>query len=207
MEGNSIHHNDQTGKMGKKIQKILTLVGGVILLIPNGTAWIWGNMSTDCLSYLVIFDVETSNIQSLWVTSFYIVSWILTVTINNYLNKWMTWRWIIILGIIVSDLGPFLSCYAIKGNALLFFATYGLLTGSGTCLLYANALHLVIALADTEVGLYFCVIQSAFSLGAVMLTELVTWYTNPGNLVPEFELEKWFISTKLTSFRECHQCF
>lgn len=174
--------------MRKKIQKFVTLVGAVILMIPNGMSWTWGNMSSYCLSYLVIVCEETSNIRPLWVPSFFFASWILMLTSNNYFNKWVARKWIIILGIILSVLAPFLSYFAIKGNAMLFFATFGILSGAGTGLLYGSALHLVIGVVDKDVGLYSSVLQCSFPLGAVILTELVTWYTNPGNLVPEFRI-------------------
>lgn len=185
----NIEELNQRAEKKLKFQRIVTLVGGVILLMPNGLMWFWGNMASYGLSYIAIVNGDTTNLQAPWATSFFIVGWIGTLLGTNYLCKWVARRWAILLGIVLTNLGAFLSYYAVKGTVMSLSATFGILLGLGTGLLYGNAMQLVLGVAgDDRVGLFSSILQGSFSLGAIISTQLMTWYTNPHNASPDFQI-------------------
>lgn len=178
----------KSSKWNRKVLRIMTFVGCMLMLMPNGFMWYWGNLASYSLSYLAIIKDQTSNLESPWAISFFIVSWTTTLIFSNYISKYIARRWVILSGILVASLGPFLSYFSVEISMMALSATFGILLGIGTGLIYGNAMQLVLAVAGENVGFFSAVLQGSFPLGGVIGTQLVTWYMNPNNETANYRI-------------------
>lgn len=168
--------------------KIVTVAGGVAMLMPCSLPWYWGDMSSYCLSYIAVVNGDIQYLDSPFVTAIFFTSWVCLMLLNNILCKYIARRWILLTGLLSSISGFVVSYVTIEKSFLAFSLCLGLFQGLGTGLIYGNVVHLVVSVADTDVGLLTAILQGSFSLGPIFITLLMTLYTNPNNHAPTFKI-------------------
>lgn len=157
----------------------MTVVGGFLIQMFNGSFFLWSNISIYVISYMYQFN-PSINQNAQFQTNF------ILVLLNNcgyqigpYLMNRLNWspKTIIIMGSSISLIGMLLSSYAT--NYWTWVVLYGALSGIGCGTSYMVPLVCCWEYFPERKGMMSGIIMGAYGLGSFIYTQIASKIVNP----------------------------
>ncbi|KAK3774397.1 hypothetical protein RRG08_012792 [Elysia crispata] len=172
----------------KTWRKYFVLIGGILIYLPIGVPWYFGNLATYLNSYFHSrTPSETDLVDPQWIFSAFFIAFSLATMASGYLSKKYGPRATIIVAILVHSGATFLSYFAIQHSMVALILTFGAVGGMGAGLAYGPPLPVVIKWLPRRVGIASGALMTGFGGGAVFYNELITVLINPNNQRPDVQ--------------------
>ncbi|GFN91397.1 oxalate:formate antiporter-like isoform x1 [Plakobranchus ocellatus] len=172
-------------------RKYFVVAGGILIYLPIGVPWYFGNLATYLNSYFhARAPSESDLVDPQWVFSAFFIAFSLAITLSGYVsNKWGP-RATIIAAIVIHSGATFLSYFAIQHSMLALILVFGAMGGLGAGLAYGPPLPVVIKWLPRRMGVASGALMMGFGGGAVFYNELITYVINPTNQKPDIKGER-----------------
>lgn len=120
--------------------------------------------------------------------SLFFISWSPGLFLSSLFSKRIGRRWVLLLGVVISNIA-FYSCYfAIQISFIIFNIVFAAIAGFGIGIAYGISVHIVAQSAGKNIGLFTSLLMTSASIGSILITQLITWYTNPEDEVPSWKI-------------------
>ncbi|GFR78541.1 major Facilitator-like protein 5 [Elysia marginata] len=172
----------------KTWRKYFVLIGGILIYLPIGVPWYFGNLATYLNSYFHSRTPSESDlVDPQWIFSAFFIAFSLATMASGYLSNQFGPRVTVVVAILVHSGATFLSYFAIQHSMITLILTFGAAGGVGAGLAYGPPLPVVIKWLPRRVGLASGALMTGFGGGAVFYNELITYLINPDNQKPDVQ--------------------
>lgn len=173
------------------VQRNLTVIGSIFLNLPAGLDWYWGSVSVYVVAYDIFRQHRTSAVVGApWIISLYNCRWILGIIASSFISRFLKRRLVILLGCVISNALMFPGYFLVQSSLDSLSFVVGMGNGFGIGLIYGSSIQLVVHVVEKDVLGFSLALLTASSMGgALVITQIVTWYTNPKNEIPHLEVQ------------------
>ncbi|XP_041483264.1 uncharacterized protein LOC121430055 isoform X2 [Lytechinus variegatus] len=183
------------------LRKWLVVIGGILVLLPLGTTYSYGNIVVYIVSYIRYKGIDphlTYQTVAL-IAAAMKVGHGLSMPAGGYLEKRFGVRVATFIGAAVFNLGVFASAWAVTVSFYFLIFTYGILFGVGCGLAYTPPLICVMKWMPNHKGMVSGLTVAGYGAGSLVFNLVQTLFINPDNLKPDIRdngqgAEQWFYS-------------
>lgn len=165
---------------------ILTCVGILLLNLPNGIPWLYGNLITYINSYILArrgpagFDINAT-----WPLTLYSITYSVGLAAPGILVKRLGLRLTTVCIVVFLDLAIFLSYFTSQLSIGMLALTLGVVGGLAIGGIACVSLYYMCGWFPRHIGRACAFSSCSISGGSIFTNILLTFYINPGNLRPD----------------------
>lgn len=178
-----------------RCRTVFKTIGFLLIVMPNGIECYWGSISVYILSYMASrLPVEPALIEAPLVVSLFNGFWTLGLLVGGLVKHYCTRNSspkkmiLFVTWVVICDVSYFVTYYTLQSSFWAMNIIYGAVAGIATGAIFGFVLDELVTLSPDHLGLLCSLAFTSCSLGAFLIGQVVTWYANPSNLIPNLEM-------------------